>query len=278
MMKRIIAATLSVLVGAFGYTIVDQAMEDRVTNLESEVVELREEVSKYHPKYTIEDWEGSTTEDYTTSTDEWDDTTTETVGFTGIQVGDYLYESSNSIRKFLIREYNDGRYRYIPSHNYEPVSLGQKLTTTKGFNDTTVNSYGDIQDGFDETTRLAEQTTQPYATKEYFLYVTDVTAQWTKTEEETSYSYSYDKDYSQVSRKHITEKNYITVKYKGYTDPQLAGTKISFAMYGYYDDYSWQPTSITNNLIDENGYFEFEAIYYRNSYIDNFSIDSIVIK
>ena len=47
-MKKFIAAALSVLVGAFGYTIVDSTIEARVSSLESEVVELREEISKYH--------------------------------------------------------------------------------------------------------------------------------------------------------------------------------------------------------------------------------------
>lgn len=47
-MKRIIAAALSILVGAFGYTIVDSAIEDRVSTLESRVVELEEIVSSYH--------------------------------------------------------------------------------------------------------------------------------------------------------------------------------------------------------------------------------------
>ena len=51
-LKKIIAAALSVLVGAFGYTIVDSAIEDRVATLESEVVELREIISDYHKNIT----------------------------------------------------------------------------------------------------------------------------------------------------------------------------------------------------------------------------------
>ncbi len=47
-MKRIIAAALSILVGAFGYTIVDSAIEDRVATLESQVAELQGIVSSYH--------------------------------------------------------------------------------------------------------------------------------------------------------------------------------------------------------------------------------------
>ncbi len=62
-MKRIIAAALSVLVGAFGYTIVDKALENRVATLESEVVELREIISQYHPQYS---WLSTVTSSTTT--------------------------------------------------------------------------------------------------------------------------------------------------------------------------------------------------------------------
>lgn len=47
-MKKFIAAMLSVLVGAFGYTIVDSTIENRVSSLENEVYDLKQEVSRYH--------------------------------------------------------------------------------------------------------------------------------------------------------------------------------------------------------------------------------------
>ncbi len=47
-MKKIIAACLSILVGAFGYTIVDSSIESRVSSLESQVEMLKGEISKYH--------------------------------------------------------------------------------------------------------------------------------------------------------------------------------------------------------------------------------------
>lgn len=252
-MKRIIAAALSVLVGAFGYTIVDQAMEDRVTNLESEVVELRGEVSKYHPKNTTSPYEGSEV------------FTTEAVGYTGAQVGDFLVETENSTRKFLIREYNDGRYVYIPSYNYEPVSFGQKATTAI---EATNITGDDVLDGFEMT------TTQPYALKEYFLYVTESTAQITAIEDKVSYSYGYDKNYSEVSKPINKIKTFVTVTYKGYTDSSLAGKKIQveteFTPYDgdYFNCYQER---IEGNIIKSDGSFEC-IIVYSDSYIHYSSI------
>lgn len=47
-MKSIIAAALSVLIGAFGYVVVDAEIENRVTTLESQVASLEAEIEKYH--------------------------------------------------------------------------------------------------------------------------------------------------------------------------------------------------------------------------------------
>lgn len=265
-MKKIIAAALSVLIGSLGLTVVDKTLESRVATLESEVVELREEVSNYHPQYTTSPYEGS--EVFTT--EEQNYTTTEAEDSTGINIGDFLYESSNSKRKFLIREYDDGTYIYIPSNSYEPVSFVQKTTsTTVPITETRpFNSSDELAPDDPEAT-----CTTVYATNEYFLYLTDVSAQWTETEEEISYSYSYDKDYSQVSTPHITERNYVTIRYKGYTDPELAGKRINFVL----DSSTPEQISITNNVIDENGGFDFEVVYCYPSTPYHYCINSIRI-
>ena len=129
MMKRIIAAALSVLVGAFGYNIVDKALEDRVATLESEVVELQDEVSRHHRHTTLSGSEVlPTTEDIYFPTE----------GYTEILVGDYLTEIKGSIRKFLIREYPYSEFEYIPHYIYEPVSFYSRQMTA-----TNVHASGD---------------------------------------------------------------------------------------------------------------------------------------
>lgn len=289
-MKKIIAAALSILVGAFGYTIVDSAIEDRVATLESEVVELREEVSRYHPQNltTTDPYEGSevfTTEEpnYTTESQ-----TQTAENFTEFKVGSYLTESSNSQHKFLLRKWSNGRVQYISPSQYgnsvsqfvvitDPQDGRLEPTTKQGIisviNPTQTAMFtnnNEITDPDDD--RITVGTTTALTYEDYFLYVTEATAQWTETEEETSFSYRYDQDYSQVSKKYTTKYNYITVTYKGYTDTQLAGTKIKFILGN-----SWQQKSISNNTIDKDGCFEFEVIYLSNNTPYSFHINSIKI-
>lgn len=97
-MKRIIAAALSILVGAFGYTIVDKALEDRVATLESEVVELRQEVSEYQ-KENIGD--GQSVEK--------------------IKLGRELKKHSTSKSEFIFRRHSDGKIVYFEANWMETV-------------------------------------------------------------------------------------------------------------------------------------------------------------
>ncbi len=89
-MKKIIAAALSVLVGAFGYTIVDSTVDARISSLESEVVELREEISRYHNEQNM--------------------TTTDCESSTGINVSDLINENDNQLEGY---KYSKDGYYYI---------------------------------------------------------------------------------------------------------------------------------------------------------------------
>lgn len=262
-MKKIIAAALSILLGAFGYTIVDKAMEDRVATLESEVVELRGEVSSYHQSYSLEETTSSyeTTQSTTESQNYTTTSTSTTEEHSGLCVGDYLWESSDSHHKFLLRKWSYGNIEYISPQHYNPHP-----TTTYVMR----APHLDIPDDprVDTSTTTATYT-------DFFLYITEASAQWTDTEETISYTYSYDRDYSQISQKYITEQHYITFRYKGYTDPQLAGTKINFRT---TTNHPLNQISISNNIIDENGNFEFEAVCYGINYCPYyFSVNSIKI-
>ena len=53
LMKKIIAAILSAMVGLFGYTIVDTAIEARVSTLENEVAILKSQVAEYHEAASV---------------------------------------------------------------------------------------------------------------------------------------------------------------------------------------------------------------------------------
>ncbi len=253
LMKRFIAAALSILVGTFGYTIVDQAVEDRVTLLESEVVELKEEVSKYHPQYS----EIKTTIPKATKPPTQESTTK--YPFTPLPVGSYLTEYGSSVRKFLVRENISGYYDYISPNNYVPVSL--------------VSRHEPI---------TAAPGCGPFVA-EHYVYINGASAQITDISESVSYKYSYDKDYSYVSEpidQTITE---ITVVCTGYTDPELAGKKIVLKttfnndIYVLYDsDSSLFKKEIISNTINPDGSFEYKVIYQTT--VTYFSIDDFAFK
>lgn len=260
-MKKIIAAALSVLLGTVGLTVVDKTIESRVATLESEVVELREEVSNYHTTIVYEtiptDQEPSTEDlsiDFseTSCPEETEEPSEEPSS--GFFVGDYLYEDYDSQHKFLLRKYSNGSIIYISPKSYNGP-INSQTTYSAPIN-------GDV--AIDDP---------QYTYTDHFLYITETSAQWTETEEEISYSYSYDKDYSQVSTPHITEQNYVTIRYKGYTDPELAGKRINFVL----DSSTPEQISITNNVIDENGGFDFEVVYCYPSTPYHYCINSIRI-
>ena len=75
-MKKIIAAALSILLGAFGFTITDKKTEERLDDLEASVSSMQEELSNYHTHKTAEPTTTTTTQpDVGTDLpdDSWDD-------------------------------------------------------------------------------------------------------------------------------------------------------------------------------------------------------------
>lgn len=217
-MKKIIAAALSILVGAFGYTIVDKALENRVANLESEIVELKEEVSRYHPQPISADTSkvplltGSTYRP-TTSSRHTEPTTP------GLYPGKYIDKSSDSKSKFLLRLYDDGDLVYLKPENYQ------------------------------------EDMTRIYY-NDYFLYLTESSAQITAVDSKEEYSYKYDDDYSLISCPYIRSLVTIKFNYKGYTDPALAGRRIDFSV-KVFNSYGFWTHLGENNIINPDGSFEF---------------------
>lgn len=280
MMKRIIAAALSILVGAFGYTIVDKAIEDRVATLESEVVELREEVSRYHPQYsehgTTRPSAESTTRNKVTTTH--NHTMDDFVDFSQpLVIGSYLKESSDSVHKFLIRENTYGYFYYVSHNNYEPVSfMTRPIMTTQSSKtqpETVSFSNGYIV--------FHDETTMPVApVAEYYINITESSAQITDITEEVSYRYSYDEDYSSVSEPISKTTTQITVLCKGYTDPALAGKRVvlSVGIDCFYDE---SIKEIVSNTIKPDGTFEYKVVYVATEQMNTrnqYSFNSISIK
>ena len=238
MMKKIIAAALSILVGAFGYTIVDSAIEDRVATLESEVVELREEVSRYHPNYSSQTTTRRATTNIFTTIKNYTSTivTTEKPTTTWvdpsapIQIGSYLKEDSRSMHKFVLRKWDNGKIEYISPDNYNNVLATNGITGN-----------------------------------DYFLYITENSAQIIDISNDISYSHWYDKDYSEVTTEISRPKTTVKILCKGYTDPIFAGKEVLIkgwlAGYGSY---------VVSGTIGSDGTFECQENLYYNGYVASY--------
>lgn len=296
-MKRIIAAALSVLVGAFGYTLVDQSIDDRVTKLESEVVELRSEVSAYHSNNFTEVFP-------TTEID--------------LAVGTKLIESSLSLHKFLIREYSNGSFVFIHPNSYTSLSnvsrlrsasfdvketttrkmtttrkttttdpiapedpretTTRKTTTTRGNTTTRIETTERKETTtYRETTTKSKTTTERFPTRELFIYLTDITAAVSSVDKSTSLEYSYDNDYSLVSKPVQFSKTRVTITYKGYTDASLCGKNLFFSP--EFSSGNPSTTTISNNVVKQDGSFEFSATYSIDCLYDNYyAITSVRVR
>lgn len=260
-MKKIIAAALSILVGAFGYTIVDSTIENRVSRLESEVYELREEVSGYH--FNTQSGEPIFSEKVTdilvvtpphgSYSYLFATTTKPIVADNSFRVGKTITINNDSRTKFLIRINHDGYVEYISPEDYNPE------TTEKNPSPTTVQSSQDLNDPRETTTSGYRSSVVP---GDYFLCINNTSAVVSAiVESSTSY---YDKDYSLVVQP-ICEEFEFTITYSGQTDPALAGERLEFtpninSIYnGRYAYYRLKTRS--NNVVKNDGSFKFDETY-----------------
>lgn len=273
-MKKIIAAALSILVAAFGYTIVDSTIENRVASLESEVIELREEISKNHTTaYMPTGYE--TTYSPTTRVS----TTTER---TDIYEGRFFDKSDSSKSKFLLRYYETGRIEYISPGKYETTTTRvttatEKMTTLRETTTleptievTTIDGEIITTTHFEEydTTTSRKTTTLPTTVPsydEYFLYLTNSSVQITSVDIKEENSYWYDNDYSLTSSPIDTTTMTVTATYKGYTDPIFAGYKVNIynefksdrSNLHFYPGWRFDEFQKSDNTIRSDGSFEY---------------------
>ncbi|MGN0573708.1 MAG: hypothetical protein ACI4IX_07185 [Acutalibacteraceae bacterium] len=244
-MKKIIAAALSILVGAFGYTIVDKALENRVATLESEVAELR----GYHTAVSDLSAENGSSNEETSFE---------------IKVGNHLYESPNSIYKFLVRQYSDGSFKYIPYDLYESVLLGETTNSQKAIARSPESPSVEMSDWADWTETTATSVyTSAYPITEFYVNLTESSAYISGIQE--TLSCYYDRDYSQLTK--TKETYYVTIYYKGYTDSDLAGRELEiFSRIGSESYYSQTPYT----TIKPDGSFELEYTIYVDAFLDSY--------
>lgn len=250
-MKKIIAAALSILLGAFGYTIVDKAMEDRVATLESEVVELREEVSRHHPNYSSQtSTRRSTTNFFTTTRNT---TATESIKepTSKLYIGSYLEESPKSMHKFLLRRWEDGSIQFVSPNDYETAPTAHIFTL----------SPTSISDGI--------STTRRFESVDYYLYILESSAQIIDLVENISYSHWYDKDYSKVAAEINESVTMVKFSCKGFTDPIFANKDVCFeASIGNRWSYKHYNLYCT---INSDGSFELNETIKLDGYLTDYS-------
>lgn len=274
-MKKFIIAALSILVGSFGYTIVDTALETRVAVLESEVQELREDVSNYHHIPTTRPNEYKTTikveiPSYNppTAGDASPMGTTKpssTNPDNSIYVGKQLSKDANSRSKFLIYVNKDGSARYISPESYDDYL--HPSATTKNQSYTTFPNY----------TQEANTRVSNIPIGEYWIDVSESSAVISNIDEKNF----YDKDYSLVSSG--ARDVYITLNCVGKIDPVFSDSEIVFSAKFKASTVSYQLTQDSEySKINPDGSFEYTAIYscpasiYMNSNL-SYIIDSVSI-
>ena len=258
-MKKIIAAALSILVGAFGYTIVDSTIENRVSRLESKVYILEAEASKYHS--TIDSSENPSEPDE-------------------IYIGKKL-DNHNFKTKFLIRIHDDGRVEYISPQNYSEAAMviaaydvtteidlrDPRETTTFDTRDPRETTCLDIEDPRDTTVSglwlpnwYEDNSYSSAPMGDYFVYLDTVSAVIIDANFKTTHY--YDDNYSLASKSLCSDFT-LAVTYQGKTDPALAGEKIKFTsnFFGGYGPAPYSTESISNNTINPDGSFNYTQTF-----------------
>lgn len=242
-MKKIIALALSVLVGAFGYTIVDSAIENRVASLESQVAELQD----YHTSYS-------------------DRNSTDATTNPAIGVGYKSHWSlDDSAVKYLIRVYDDNTIMA-----FTPYDLNNLIQYSLTQN--TIDSSDPLN--CETTTHIPEKLVDKEVIEEYYLYITDAYSEIVSVIDNGKTTFiGFDKDFS---TKTYTEKNAYSYTYKvvisGYTDKALSGRMIN--KIDCYKGLSFRFNG--EGRIREDGSFEFVS-EERNGFWPNFSINDIYV-
>ena len=237
-MKKIIATALSILVGAFGYTIVDSSVENRISSLEKQVASLQ----AYH---TIVDTYESTADELSTYDSSSAIQTTKPILSVGYKKN---WNLNASVSKFLIRVYTDDS---VCAYSPETLNAIEESTMTDS------NAHKEIAD-------------------EYYLYVTEAYSEIEKvTEKETTTRVEYDDNFSTTIHSDTYNVEYsFVVKIKGYTDKALEGREISNFYCAHNSTFNLEGNAKINN----DGTFEFVSIEQEGYFNRDCKIISMNIK
>ena len=246
-MKKALAALLASFVGLFGYQIADKALEERVSDLESSVSSLADQMNSQ--QYDADD---DTTYQIPTLPP------APTLPTQPISIGTKQEYSGH--KKFLLREYTDGEIVYISPFNSDSINEIKVESTNKTVNENKAKTTPVL----DSAIYIA-LTTGPVGrsyTNDYYLYITD--ASRTIIDIDDKITVVYDEDYNTQTQVYGKE---FTVKYniKGMTDKALSGKEILFFT---------QDHALLKTIINSDGTFDFSNEIIQNQLNYSFFFDS----
>ena len=275
-MKKAIAAILSMFVGLYGYAIVDEALENRVKNLEYAVSSQEECINSLHRLG-----------DYSMTTDPTENTTSTTT----IPTFNGTFRNVGKQTKFMFRLYSNGAIRYVGTFAFEPTDplyptsstspyLSYLSLSTSPYYYSTRSHQTAPTDTTSITTSTSNisSTTLPDDYEEYFAYITESSAVVTSTEDTSSVLTYYDHNYDVSTSIKYKNKTYTTVTVKGYTDEIFAGKTISMICQIYNCHICCVVKN--NGIIASDGTFEIKYIYESSHYPNSnacYEINSLYI-
>ncbi len=272
-MKKIIIAALSMILGSFGYVIVDSTIENRVNNLESSYSVLQEQFSSHCEAYPFEEEPAySETESPETEAPETEITYTEPMTRMP-EVNDYLnFDGLQRLYKVLLC-YNGEYYIKYAGDDDSDSDLTTYATTTQIDWESTTALTTAFNDENEEITSQTVKDDDLLGTNNCIPGTTPVAL----------YDVRFDRGTAQIvskaQRNNETYESYTAVTeyggndygikfvFEGKTNTSLAGKKIHIKgyVYGNYDNHQYDVWSTVN----EDGTFRIESteiFYYPEHY------------
>ena len=277
-MKKAFIALMSTFLGLFGYTVVDQALEARVANLESYVssqaIVIDSQQDEIESLHRLGKYDDSSTTISHTSASYWKGK---------------VFQPNNLQTKYMFRVYSDGTV-YLVRTGVNHASATRWTNTKSKADRYTITNKATGTDAlvteapiFDDRgqDRFDNGTTTKITCKECFLYVDSVELKVIDVETKREKRYYYDENYSENAIDFDVNKYTLSFRVAGHADKELAGKTLYIDVHNpnngtllfqsyYQPDFGRYNPSISCK-IDENGNYDVSdsLIYDGSNYVES---------